>query len=89
MSFLGLSCLSSLLEMTMDQYPIMRRMVALGMTSLHFSVSITLTLSIIGLGWLWYRPLVGLAILLMGLLPHTVPVVRVMWGDRGRWDDRP
>eukprot|EP00092_Neocalanus_flemingeri_P003678 GFUD01003952.1.p1 GENE.GFUD01003952.1~~GFUD01003952.1.p1 ORF type:complete len:406 (+),score=125.46 GFUD01003952.1:100-1317(+) len=91
-AFLGLSCLSSLLEMMMDQYPIMRRMVALGVTSLHFSVSITLSLSIIGLGWLWYRPLLGLALLLTGLLPHSVPVVRIMWGDRGRWHgdrDRP
>jgi len=83
-TFLGLSCLSGLLEMMMDQYPLMRRMVAMGVTSLHFSVSITLTLFIIGVNWVWYRPLVGLALLVMGLLPHSVPVARVVWGDKTR-----
>jgi len=83
-TFLGLSCLSSLLEMMMDQYPIMRKMVAMGVTSLHFSVSITLSLFIIGVGWVWYRPLLGLLLLVVGLLPHSVPVARVMWGDRTR-----
>ena len=32
----------------MDMYPVIRRVVAMGVSSPHFSVSITLTLSIIG-----------------------------------------
>ena len=47
-TFLGLSCLSGVLEIMMDMYPVIRRVVAMGVSSPHFSVSITLTLSIIG-----------------------------------------
>ena len=49
MSFLGLSCLSSLLEMLLDQYPTVRSFVTLSVTNLHFSVSITITLFIISM----------------------------------------
>jgi hypothetical protein len=45
-TFLGLSCLSSVLEIMMDMHPVIRRVVAMGVSSPHFSVSITL--SIIG-----------------------------------------
>ena len=48
MSFLGLSCMSTLLEIFMDQHPLVRRVVSLSITNLHFSVSITVTLFIIG-----------------------------------------
>jgi hypothetical protein len=47
-TFLGLSCLSSLLELGLDRVPSLRQVVALGMTSLHFAVSLTLTLLITG-----------------------------------------
>jgi len=76
-SFLGLCCLSNLLELVLDLYPTVRSVVTLGVTSLPFSVSITLTLTIIGVGWGWYRPIVGLALLVMGLLPYMVPISRM------------
>ena len=47
-TFLGLSCLSTVLEILMDMFPSIRRLATMGMTSLSFSISITLTLSIIG-----------------------------------------
>eukprot|EP00092_Neocalanus_flemingeri_P010419 GFUD01011230.1.p1 GENE.GFUD01011230.1~~GFUD01011230.1.p1 ORF type:complete len:402 (+),score=104.11 GFUD01011230.1:139-1344(+) len=88
-SFLGLLCVSHLLELVLDLYPTVRNMVTLGVTSLPFSVSITLTLTIIGVGWGWYRPIVGLALLVMGLLPYMVPISRIflMRGD-GQGDHR-
>jgi len=73
-TFLGLSCLSTVLEILMDMFPSIRRLATMGMTSLSFSISITLTLSIIGLGWVWYRPLLGLCLLLVGLAPHCMSV---------------
>ena len=48
MSFLGLSCMSTLLEIFMSQHPLVRRVVSLSITNLHFSVSISITLLIIG-----------------------------------------
>ena len=40
--------MSTLLEIFMDQHPLVRRVVSLSITNLHFSVSITITLFIIG-----------------------------------------
>lgn len=81
-TFLGLSCLSSLLEMLLDQHPLVRRLVSLSPTNLHFSVSITITLLIIGVAWLVYRPLLALLLLLVAALPHAAPLLRLWW--RGR-----
>jgi len=87
-TFLGLSCLSSVLEILMDMYPSVKRVVTMGMSSLTFSLSITLTLSIIGLGWLWFRPFLGLLLLLIGVLPHSVTISRIVKIRRQRqaWD---
>ena len=83
-NFLGLCCLSSLLEHLLDLCPSLRSVLTLGLTSLPLSVSITLTLSIIGLVWSWYRPVVGLSLLMMGLLPYLLPVSRILQAhDRG------
>ena len=82
--FLGLCCLSNLLELVLDLYPSVRSVVTLGMTSLPFSVSISLSLTIIGIGWSWYRPIVGLALLLMGLLPYMLPVSRMLMAGPNR-----
>jgi len=89
-TFLGLSCLSTVLEILMDMFPSIRRVATIGMSSLHFSISITLTLSIIGLGWVWYRPLLGLCLLVVGVAPHCVSIGWLAWRGRRRvWLDRP
>jgi len=75
--FLGLSCLSGLLEICMDRWPLLRRLVSLGLTSPAFSVSVSLSLSLIGAGWLLYRPLLGLLLLATGLAPQAVPLLRL------------
>jgi len=76
--FLGLSCLATLLQMSLDMFPTVRRILALGLTSVSFSVSVSLTLLIIGAGWLWYRPLVGLTLLALAGVPYVVPVARLL-----------
>ena len=80
-TFLGLCCLSALLEQLLDLLPSVRSIVTLGMTSLPFSVSISLTLTIIGVGWSIYRPIVGLALLMMGLLPYVAPLSTLIIPD--------
>ena len=67
--FVGLFCFGNLLQLTLDKFPDVRNVVSLGTTSLPFSVSISITLSVIGISWSWYRPLVGLSLLAMGSLP--------------------
>ena len=51
--------------------------VSLGLTSPAFSVSVSLSLSLIGAGWLLYRPLLGLLLLATGLAPQAVPLLRL------------
>ena len=86
-TFLGLCCLGALLEQLLDLLPSVRSVVTLGLTSLPFSVSISLTLTIIGVGWSVYRPIVGLALLVMGLLPYMAPLSTLILPD-GRADNR-
>jgi len=35
-----------------------------------------------GFGWVWYRPLVGLSLLGVSLVPYLVPTVRLLWRRR-------
>jgi len=90
-AFLGLSCMSSLLEMFLDQHPLLRRIVSLSVTSLHFSVSISVTLFIIGIAWLFYRPLLAILLLIVGSIPHAVPMLQLWLRSRSRqtFNDRP
>jgi len=88
-SFLGLSCMSSLLEMFLDQHPLLRKIVSLSVTSLHFSVSISVTLFIIGIAWLFYRPLLAILLLLVGSFPHAVPMLQLWIRSRQSFTDRP
>merc|ERR1712226_1577680 len=83
--FLGLNCLSFMLEMVLDLHPWLRRLLTgLGLTSHPFTVSIiTTTLIMIGSGWVWLRPLVSMALLTLAVAPYVVPVTRLMM-DRCR-----
>lgn len=76
-SFLGLNCLSSLLDIVVDDYPYARGVLVLGVTSLPFSFSISLSLLFISIGWVLYRPLIGLVLLLISLAPITVAAYKI------------
>jgi len=86
--FLGLTLLSQVLELALDLVPRLRQVLALQIGSLPFSVSLTLTLGIIGLGWLLFRPLLGFALLLLAAAPYFVPFYRLLM-DRRRISHRP
>ena len=93
LAFLGLSCMSSMLDIFLNKYPILRRAVSLSVASVHFSVSISLTLLIIGkykpiecktynfhipgISWLFYRPGLALLLLCIGVVPHAVPLIQL------------
>jgi len=87
-TFLGLTLLSQVLELALDLVPRLRQVLALQIGSLPFSVSLTLTLGIIGLGWLLFRPLLGFALLLLAAAPYIVPFYRLL-KDRRRISHRP
>jgi len=87
LAFLGFSCMSLLLETMMDQYPLARQMLAIGIAPIQFTASITATLGTIGLGWVWYRPLVGGALVGIALAPYIVPAIKIAY-RRGTDRDR-
>ncbi|XP_037091045.1 transmembrane protein 43 homolog [Pollicipes pollicipes] len=62
--FVGLSCLTNILNVLVSRFPVVRDVVALGVTSLNASVSVAVSLAAVALSWLWYRPLLGGALLL-------------------------
>jgi len=87
-TFLGVSCMTSLLEIFLDQYPVIRRLFSVSLTSAPLSVSISLTLFIIGISWLLYRPLLALLLLCFGILPHAVSFLNVWSRNSGLRNER-
>lgn len=80
--FLGLSCVSNLAEMLISQHYFLRQIFGPGIAPLQMSASIALTLAIIGVGWIWYRPLVGGALVVISLLPYILPFVKFLLTKR-------
>ena len=70
--------------MFLDQNPAVRTLVSLSVTNIHFSVSVSLTLFIISVAWLLYRPLLSLLLVSVGALPHLVPLVKLWLRNRDR-----
>ena len=52
-----------------DWLPIVRELVAIGVTMMNLTLSISLSLTVIAIGWIAYRPLMGIAILAMATTP--------------------
>ena len=69
-----------------SRFPVVREVVALGVTSLNFSVSVAASLATIAVSWLWFRPLVGAALLVAAALPV---LWRWRWTDGDQWEPRP
>ncbi|KAF0294586.1 Transmembrane protein 43 [Amphibalanus amphitrite] len=86
LTFVGLSCLTSLLNVLVSRFPVVREVVALGVTSLNFSVSVAVSLATVAVSWLWFRPLVGVCLLVAAALPV---LWRWRWADADQWEPRP
>nr|ACO14791.1 Transmembrane protein 43 [Caligus clemensi] len=72
LSFIGFSCIGSILEILVDDYPVVRSTLSLGAANLSFSSSVTGTLLIIGFSWLLFRPLLGIILFAIALCPFVV-----------------
>ncbi|XP_022095935.1 transmembrane protein 43-like isoform X2 [Acanthaster planci] len=67
--FLGLNFMTNILYTIVDWIPLLRTLVRVGLTAFNLSVSISLSIMTIALGWLWYRPLLSLTLLAVSVLP--------------------
>lgn len=54
---------------TVDWVPVLRELVSVGLKIFALCVSCSLSLLTIGVGWLFYRPLVAVALGALALLP--------------------
>ncbi|XP_076439351.1 transmembrane protein 43-like isoform X1 [Babylonia areolata] len=67
--FVAFGCLTSIVTTLVDWLPIVRELVAMGVWTLNAALSISLSLTVIALGWIRYRPWLGLSILVMAVTP--------------------
>ncbi|CAB4062773.1 unnamed protein product [Lepeophtheirus salmonis] len=72
LSFIGFSCIGSILEILVDDYPVVRSTLSLGSANLSFSCSVAVTLIIIGFSWLIYRPFLGILLFVIALSPFVI-----------------
>ncbi|KAH3819307.1 transmembrane protein 43-like [Dreissena polymorpha] len=72
MMFIGFSCLTSIVTTLVDWLPIVRDIIALGVCLMNMSLSVSLSLTIIAIGWIFYRPVLGIAILAMAATPFVL-----------------
>lgn len=70
--FIGFSCLTSLITTLVDWLPIVRDIVALGVCLMNMSLAISLSLTIIAVGWIFYRPLLGITLLALSFTPFIM-----------------
>lgn len=64
LAFIKLCCMP-----TVDWVPVLRELVSVGLKIFALCVSCSLSLLIIGVGWLFYRPLVAVALGALALFP--------------------
>lgn len=84
--FIAFSCLTSIITTLVDWFPIVRDIVALGVCLMNLSLSISLSLTVIALGWIRYRPLLGMTILALSMTPFVLSRLRRTNNSRSRYD---
>ncbi|KAM3877790.1 transmembrane protein 43 [Diretmus argenteus] len=75
--FLGISLTIRIIYTLVDWIPILRELVSLGLKLFALCVSCSLSLLTIAVGWLFYRPLVAVALGAVALLPLLIARSRV------------
>ena len=73
-------------SVSVDWLPIVRNIVALGVCMMNLSLSISLSLTVIALGWIRYRPLLGFTILALSMTPFILSKLRQTNSSRSRYD---
>jgi hypothetical protein len=73
------------LYFVVDWLPIVRELVAAGVHVMNLALSISLSLTVIAIGWITYRPLLGIALLAMAATPFIMTKCRSNGRDRSRY----
>lgn len=75
--FLGISLTTRILHTLVDWVPLLRELVSLGLKLFALCVSCSLSLLTIAAGWIFYRPLVAVALVAAALVPVLIARSRV------------
>uniref|UniRef100_A0AAX7SKF5 Transmembrane protein 43 n=1 Tax=Astatotilapia calliptera TaxID=8154 RepID=A0AAX7SKF5_ASTCA len=67
--FLGIQLSMQIIYTLVDWVPVLRELVSIGLKIFALCVSCSLSLIVIGFGWLYYRPLVAVALGALAVLP--------------------
>ncbi|XP_064632342.1 transmembrane protein 43-like [Lineus longissimus] len=70
--FIAFQCLTSLLTTLVDWVPLLRDLVAMSVLMMNVCLAISLSLTVIAIGWIRYRPLLALALLLAAATPLII-----------------
>jgi hypothetical protein len=68
--------------LTVDWLPIIRELVAVGVATMNAALAVSLSLTIIALGWIRYRPWLGFSILAMAVVPFVFAKLRGRFGPQ-------
>lgn len=71
--FFGFSCLTAIITTLVDWIPIVRELIGLGVCLMNVSLAISLSLTIIAVAWIFYRPWLGITLLVLGMIPFIMP----------------
>lgn len=74
--FIGFTCITSIIPTLVGWLPIIRDIVTLGVCLMNFSLAGSLSLTIIAVGWIFYRPFLGLSLLAMAATPFVMSRMR-------------
>ncbi|XP_051873435.1 transmembrane protein 43 [Pristis pectinata] len=74
--FLGIKLMIRILHTLVDWVPILRDLVSLGLTVFALSVATSLTLLTVAVGWIFYRPVLALLLVLLAALPVLLAKIR-------------
>ncbi|KAK6177061.1 hypothetical protein SNE40_015241 [Patella caerulea] len=74
--FIGFGCLTSIVTTLVDWIPIVRDLVAMGVGAMNTALSVSLSITIIAIGWIRYRPMLGFTLLGIALLPLIISKLR-------------
>ncbi|KAL5015390.1 hypothetical protein ScPMuIL_009660 [Solemya velum] len=70
--FVGFGCLTSIITTLVDWIPLVRNLVAAGVMMMNAVFAISLSLTVIALGWIRYRPWLGISILVLAVTPFII-----------------
>ncbi|KAK7486518.1 hypothetical protein BaRGS_00022184 [Batillaria attramentaria] len=82
--FVAFGCMTSIVTTLVDWLPVVRELVAMGMGALNAALSISLSLTVIALGWIRYRPWLGILILVMAATPFFFTRLRMFQSSTSR-----